>query len=184
MICTFISSNLNHYNNSVPSLLFPSLLSIFQKKALTYTCYQMYARMPTGISPEYIQFRKDNDFESGRGAPHYLLRPETVESFFVLYHLTGDPVYREWGWEVFQAIERYCKTDAGYGQLKDVRRVGRPAEDKMESFFLAETLKYIYLLFDPETPIDLLNKHVFNTEAHPVRTFPAMDKDGVIDLLK
>ena len=144
----------------------------------------MYARMPTGISPEYIQFYPDKDFESGRGAPHYLLRPETVESFFVLYHLTGDPIYREWGWEVFQAIERYCRTEAGYGQLKDVHRVGRPPEDKMESFFLAETLKYIYLLFDPETPIDLLHKHVFNTEAHPVRTFPVMDEDGVIDLLK
>jgi len=153
-------------------------------KALTYTCYQMYSRMPTGISPEFIQFYAGKDFDVGRGAPHYLLRPETVESFFVLYHLTGDPVYREWGWEVFQAIERYCKTDVGYGQLKDVRRVGRPAEDKMESFFLAETLKYIYLLFDPETPIDLLHKHVFNTEAHPVRTFPTMDEDDVINLLK
>lgn len=153
-------------------------------KALTYTCYQMYARMPTGISPEYIQFHEDKDFEIGRGAPHYLLRPETVESFFILYHLTGDPVYREWGWEVFQAIERYCKTNAGYGQLKDVRKLSAPAEDKTESFFFAETMKYLYLLFDPDTPIDLLNKHVFNTEAHPVRIFPAMDAAGVKDLLK
>lgn len=153
-------------------------------KALTYTCYQMYARMPTGISPEYIQFYEGQDFEIGRGAPHYLLRPETVESFFVLYHLTGDPVYREWGWEVFQSIERYCKTTAGYGQLHDVRKLAAPPEDKMESFFFAETMKYIYLLFDPDTPIDLLNKHVFNTEAHPVRIFPAMDAAGVKNLLK
>ena len=156
----------------------------FEKKALTYTCYQMYARMPTGISPEYIQFHDGEDFDIGRGAPHYLLRPETVESFFVLYHLTGDPIYREWGWEVFQAIERYCKTVAGYGQLENVRKTDWPAKDSMESFFLAETLKYLYLLFDPDTPIDLLHKHVFNTEAHPMRIFPAMDQDGVIDLLK
>jgi hypothetical protein len=54
----------------------------------------------------------------------------------------------------------------------------------MESFFFAETMKYLYLLFDPDTPIDLLNKHVFNTEAHPVRIFPAMDAAGVKDLLK
>ena len=53
----------------------------------------------------------------------------------------------------------------------------------MESFFLAETLKYIYLLFDPETEVDILHKHVFNTEAHPVRTFDQMDADGVADLL-
>jgi len=153
-------------------------------KALTYTCYQMYARMPTGISPEYIQFHDGRDFDVGAGAPHYLLRPEAVESFFVLYHLTGDPVYREWGWEVFQSIERYCKTDAGYGQLRDVRQTHEPAEDSMESFFLAETMKYLYLLFDPDTPIDLLHKHVFNTEAHPTRIFPQMDQDGVMDLLK
>lgn len=153
-------------------------------KALTYTCYQMYARMPTGISPEFVQFNERRDLESGNGAPHYLLRPEAVESFFVLYHLTGDPVYREWGWEVFQAIERYCKTSAGYGQLHDVRDLTAKPEDKMESFFLAETLKYLYLLFDPDTPIDLLNKHVFNTEAHPVRIFPAMDNAGVKNLLK
>jgi len=153
-------------------------------KALTYTCYQMYARMPTGISPEFIQVHEGSDFDIGRGAPHYLLRPEAVESFFVLYHLTGDPVYREWGWEVFQAIERYCRTEGGYGSLHDVTRVGAQPDNKMESFFLAETLKYLYLLFDPETPIDLLNKHVINTEAHPVRIFQAMDEAGVMDLLK
>ncbi len=73
----------------------------------------MYARMNTGISAEYIQFKEGSDFKMGNGAPHYLLRPEAVESFFVLYHLTGDPVYREWGWEVFQAIERYCRTEGG-----------------------------------------------------------------------
>lgn len=143
----------------------------------------MYARMATGISPEFVQFYEDKDFDVGRGAPHYLLRPETVESFFVLYHLTGDPVYREWGWEVFQAIERYCRTEAGYGSLSDVRKVLVTPDNKMESFFLAETIKYLYLLFDPDTPIDLLHKHVFNTEAHPVRTFPTLDAAGVRNLL-
>ena len=136
--------------------------------------------METGISPEYVQFYDGRDFDAGRSGHHYLLRPETVESFFVLYHLTGDPVYREWGWEVFQAIEKYCKVIGGYGGIRNVRR-DKPmvdVDDKMESFFLAETLKYLYLLFDPETPIDLLNKHVFNTEAHPIRTFPQMDRDG------
>lgn len=140
--------------------------------------------MNTGIAAEFVQFVPGKDFRIGSGAPHYLLRPETVESFFILYQLTGDPVYREWGWEAFQAIERYCKLEGGYGSLKDVSNTGGRPENKMESFFLAETLKYIYLLFDPETPVDVLNKHVFNTEAHPVRTFSQMDKDGVPDLLK
>jgi len=141
-------------------------------KALTYTCYQTYAQMGTGIAPEFVQFVAGQDFVVGRGAPHYLLRPETVESFFVLYHLTKDPVYREWGWEVFQAIERYCRADGGYGSLHNVQDTTKGPDNKMESFFLAETLKYLYLLFDPDTEIDLLNKHVFNTEAHPMRILP------------
>lgn len=138
--------------------------------------------MASGISPEFVQFSEGKDFEAGRNGHHYLLRPETVESLFVLYQLTGDPVYREWGWEVFQAIEKYCKVNGGYSGIRDVRSATPTTDDKMESFFLAETLKYIYLLFDPDTEIDVLNKHVFNTEAHPMRIFPQMDKDGVLDL--
>ena len=102
-----------------------------------------------------------SDFGIGRGAPHYLLRPETVESFFVLYQLTKDPIYREWGWEVFQSIERFCRTTYGYGALSDVHPRDTNTvtpRDSMESFFLAETLKYLYLLFDPDTPVDLLHK--------------------------
>eukprot|EP00536_Pseudo-nitzschia_multiseries_P015327 jgi/Psemu1/246753/estExt_Genewise1.C_8580005 len=155
-------------------------------KALTYTCYQMYARMPTGIAPEVARFHDglEQDLTPDHNANHYLLRPETVESFFVLYQLTGDPVYREWGWEVFQSIEKYCKAEGGYGSLPDVRQIDGGPKDEMESFFLAETIKYLYLLFDPDTEIDILNKHVINTEAHPMRIFPVMDKEGVKDLLK
>jgi len=139
-------------------------------KALTYTCYQMYARTKTGIAPEFVQFRGADDMVVPGSAPFYILRPETVEAFYYLSVLTGDPIYREWGWEVFQSIEKYCKTKYGYGSLKNVNNVNS-VEDRMESFFLAETLKYLYLLFDPDSEIDILNKHVFNTEAHPVSTF-------------
>jgi Glycosyl hydrolase family 47 len=167
--------------------------------------------MSTGISPEFVQFVKGSDFRIGAGAPHYLLRPETVESFFILNHLTGDPIYRyvlcavwvtagliacrssltfclkrylcrEWGWEVFQSIEKYCKTGVAYGTLKDVSDPNQQPNDKMESFFLAETMKYLYLLFDPDTEIDLLNRHVFNTEAHPIRVFAKIKEEGVRQL--
>ena len=133
----------------------------------------MYARMNTGLSPDFVQFKPDEDFTIG--SSRYLLRPETVESLFILYQLIGDPVYREWGWEIFQAIEKYCKTPFGYGSVRDVSQKTESSpspNNRMESFFLAETLKYLYLLFDPETPIDVLNKHVFNTEAHPFRIIP------------
>jgi hypothetical protein len=64
------------------------------------------------------------------------------------------------------ALARYCKTDAGYAALSDV--VTKSKRDSMESYFLAETLKYLYLLYAPRETLDL-NKVVFNTEAHPLR---------------
>jgi mannosyl-oligosaccharide alpha-1,2-mannosidase len=145
-------------------------------KAITYTCYQMYARFPTGLAPEIARFDgnpKDQDFSPQVST--YLLRPETVESLFILNYLTGDPVYREWGWEIFQAIERFCRTDEGYCQISNVEDIHSLRMDKMESFFLAETLKYLYLLFDPDTKVDILNTHIFNTEAHPLRRFDRLE---------
>ena len=155
-----------------------SLLSAqTHKQALTYTCYQMYARMNTGISAEFVQFVSGKDFQIGRNAPHYLLRPEAFESFYILSHLTGDPVYREWGWECFSAIERYCKTDIAYGSLHDVSNVNGKPENKMESFFLAETLKYLFLLQDPDSEVDLvriLYNHV-KLLLHPLMLNPLTD---------
>ena len=75
--------------------------------------------------------------------------------------------YREWGWEIFQAIETRCKTRWGYGSAPDVRQTRQP-DDRMESFFLAETIKYLYLLQAPDHGIDL-EQYVFNTEAHPLK---------------
>jgi len=136
-------------------------------KQLAYTCYQMYARSKSGLSPEYVKFdTARDDFVKGH-APYFILRPETSETFYILYHLTKDPIYREWGWEIFQAIEEYCKTDAGYAAIRDVDTMKQ--DNRMESFFLAETLKYLYLLQDDTNEIDLLTRHVFNTEAHPLR---------------
>lgn len=145
-------------------------------QALAYTCYQMYARMNTGVSPDSVKFIPQKDLTID--TKENVLRPEAFESFFILNYLTGDPVYREWGWECFSAIQRYCKTNIAYGQLPDVSNPKRQPRDKMESFFLGESLKYLYLLQNPETEVDILNKHVFNTEAHPMRIFPVMDTDN------
>uniref|UniRef100_A0A7S4K3S5 alpha-1,2-Mannosidase n=1 Tax=Odontella aurita TaxID=265563 RepID=A0A7S4K3S5_9STRA len=146
-------------------------------RALAYTCHQMYARQATGISPEIVKFIGNEDFEATTRDSFYILRPEAVESFFVLNQLTGDPIYREWGWEIFQSIERYCRTDIAYGSLQNVNKPNDRPMDKMESFFLAETLKYLYLLQDPDTYIDVLKKHVFNTEAHPLRLLEKVDRN-------
>ncbi len=139
-------------------------------KALTYTCYQMYASTKTGLSPEIVAKWKESGPVPDKSSPYYMLRPEAVESFYILHQLTGDPVYREWGWEVFQSIEKYCKTSIAYGHHPNVQDIHAKPEDNMESFFLGETLKYLYLLFDPDSEVDL-EKYVFNTEAHPLRIF-------------
>jgi len=141
-------------------------------QALTYTCYQMYASSPTGLSPESIQnltAPSNQDFIPSPRGKFYLLRPETVESLYILNFLTGDPIYREWAWEIFEAIETFCKTSIAYAQFEDVTNPTKEPKDSMESFFPAETLKYLYLIFDPESEVDILTKHVFNTEAHPLR---------------
>ncbi|CDS13087.1 hypothetical protein LRAMOSA05271 [Lichtheimia ramosa] len=103
------------------------------------------------------------------GDKRYLLRPETLESLYMLYRITGDPIYQEYGWEIFQAIEQYCKTEAAYASIVNVEmaRRGTNQLDSMESFLFAETFKYLYLLFSPGNVISL-DEYVFNTEAHPL----------------
>ena len=99
---------------------------------------------------------------------HNLLRPELIESLYYMYHLTGDKMYQEWGWNIFQSFEKYTRQTDGYSSINDVRNKDnlRP-RDKMESFFLAETLKYTYLLFDTKNLFSF-DKWIFNTEAHPL----------------
>jgi len=111
--------------------------------------------MATGISPEYVRFSPD--LVPGH-AKYYILRPETIESFFVLNKLTGDPIYREWGWEIFQSLEKYAKTQYAYGHVHDVQVKDAKPDNNMESFFLAETMKYLYLLMDPDTEVDIIHK--------------------------
>ena len=76
------------------------------------TCYQMYARMKTGLAPEFVQFTS-RDLEAGRSAVFNIGRPETVESLFVLWYYTQDPRGREMGWNIFTAFETYAATGSG-----------------------------------------------------------------------
>ena len=136
---------------------------------LTNTCVAFYLRHPTKISPELVLFKGGNDFISGGN--HNILRPETVESLFLMWRKTKDPIYRDWGWEIFQGFEQYSRSKVGYGGVIDVRKERPYRDDTMQSFFLAETLKYLYLLFSEDELLPL-DKWVLNTEAHPLRITP------------
>lgn len=98
----------------------------------------------------------------------YLLRPEAIESVFVMYRTTGDEYWREKGWEMFKAIEKHTIATYGASAISDVTSKKPVALDEMESFWLAETLKYFYLLFS-EPDVVSLDDYVLNTEAHPFK---------------
>ena len=101
---------------------------------------------------------------------HNLLRPETVESLFYLYRLTKDEKYRKWGWNIFQAFEKHTRLkDGGYSSVNNVMDTKNPEfRDKMESFFLGETLKYLFMLFSDNDSVISIDRWVINTEAHPL----------------
>nr|CAD7437405.1 unnamed protein product [Timema bartmani] len=140
---------------------------------LATTCYQTYAQQPTFLSPEITYFNiqegATTDFYVKTNDAHNLLRPELVESLWYMYQLTGNHTYQDWGWQIFQAFEKYAKVINGYTSLGNVRNPQntRP-RDMMESFFLSETLKYLYLLFSDDQQLLSLDTYVINTEAHPL----------------
>ncbi|KAJ8658821.1 hypothetical protein O0I10_005548 [Lichtheimia ornata] len=144
-------------------------------REITRTCYEMYNTTATGLASEIVYFNTQEDSQQDisihPGDRHNLLRPETMESIFLMYRITGDPIYREWGWKIFEAFEKYTKLPGGgYTALRDVTSIPPTQDDRMDTFFLAETLKYLYLLFSPDDMIPL-DHYVFNSEAHPLPVF-------------
>ncbi|KAL2918117.1 hypothetical protein HK105_202531 [Polyrhizophydium stewartii] len=129
--------------------------------ALTRTCFESYQTAFTKLGGEWVNVDQDGNLKITNH--DYLLRPEVVESIFVLWRLTHDQMYRDMAWAVVQALDKRCKTEAGYHGL-DAH--GAP-HDRQESFFLAETLKYLYLTFSDDDVLPL-EQFVLNTEAHPV----------------
>ncbi|KAF2144976.1 glycoside hydrolase family 47 protein, partial [Aplosporella prunicola CBS 121167] len=98
----------------------------------------------------------------------YILRPEAIESVFILYRITGDQQYSERAWRMFENIVANTKTDIAHAGLDDCITPNPPKSDRMESFWLAETLKYFYLIFSDPSLVSL-DEYVLNTEAHPLK---------------
>ncbi|CAL5069834.1 unnamed protein product [Urochloa decumbens] len=143
-------------------------------KELARTCYNFYQTTPTKLAGENYFFHSGQDMSVGTS--WNILRPETVESLMYLWRLTGNKTYQDWGWNIFQAFEKNSRVESGYVGLRDVNTGEK--DNMMQSFFLAETLKYLYLLFSPPSVISF-DEWVFNTEAHPLRIVPIHDNKGV-----
>lgn len=98
-----------------------------------------------GFTPEFYNIPQG---EAGTNRESYPLRPELIESVMYLYRATGDPYLIDVGVDVLRSLQHSAKTTCGYATINDVR--DHRKADRMESFFLAETTKYLYLLFDPD----------------------------------
>ncbi|CAD5224389.1 unnamed protein product [Bursaphelenchus xylophilus] len=102
----------------------------------------------------------------------YPLRPEFIESTYYLWLATKSPFYQHVGMEVMDSINRHTRVICGFATVHDV--LDKSLEDRMESFFLSETCKYLYLLFDENNPVNLHNERlIFSTEGH---VFPISEK--------
>jgi len=118
-----------------------------------------------GIEPEELDYVTMRPVSEG-----YELRPEALESAYYLSRITGDARYRAMARTMLDSLFHYTRAETGFSALASV--VTRERRDRMESYFLAETLKYAYLLFAPPSTLDF-DAVVFNTEAHPLRrTWP------------
>ncbi|KAK3388477.1 glycoside hydrolase [Sordaria brevicollis] len=164
---------------------------------ITNGCVYAYRAMPTGMMPERYNMipcasrenckwdkqiwerekRKRPEWKehlpkgfTTAKDPRYILRPEAIESVFVMWRVTGDQQFQEAAWDMFTAVSNGTMTDFANAAVLDVTRgvYPLPKEDYMESFWLAETLKYFYLAFSPPDVISL-DDFVLNTEAHPFR---------------
>jgi len=142
---------------------FPALLALSgdleRARRLQASSFKMWNLH--GVEPEMLDYKTMRVI-----AGAYHLRPEIVESTYYLYHFTGDGQYRRMGEKLFNDFVKYCRTDGGYAALADVAT--KQQRDEMESFALAETFKYFYLLFATPRTLDF-DRIVFNTEAHPLR---------------
>jgi mannosyl-oligosaccharide alpha-1,2-mannosidase len=162
---------------------------------LALGCAYAYESFPTGVMPERYNMvicpnrqncKWDEDVYAAESAkrkehlerlpkgfttakdPRYILRPEAIESIFVLWRISGNNEFREIAWQMFQAVASATETEIANAAISDVSVVGSEKIDYMESFWMAETLKYFYLVFaDPE--LISLDDFVLNTEAHPFK---------------
>ncbi|KAL7918381.1 glycoside hydrolase [Trichoderma austrokoningii] len=157
---------------------------------LTSGCVWEYDAMPSGIMPESALFvpcakldgpcpfdaermpstddpRRPGGFLNVKSRS-YLLRPEAIESVFYMWRITGDQIWRDTAWRMWESIVRETETELAFAIVKDVTVSLGAKGDSMETFWLGETVKYFYLIFSDFDLISL-DEYVFNTEAHPLR---------------
>ncbi|RDA82461.1 hypothetical protein CP532_4378 [Ophiocordyceps camponoti-leonardi (nom. inval.)] len=143
---------------------YPGLLALAGEVEEAIEANLVYTALWTRYSalPERWSIR-ENNVEAGIG--WWPGRPEFIESTYHIYRATRDPWYLHVGEMVLRDIRRRCYAPCGWAGLQDVRTGEK--QDRMESFFLGETTKYMYLLFDPEHPLNNLDAAFGHDEPRP-----------------
>ena len=167
-------------------------------RELMKTCWGMYKATATGLAADSTYFTIDHEFgtesitrhisasvnwkdkaqgwrsdlEIRDSDSHNRQRSEAIESLFYLWRLTEEPIYREWGWEMFLSFLNYTAAngDAGFVSLTDVNTLPPKQRDNMDGVWLSRTLKYFYLLFSPPDILPL-DSVVFSVGAHSFPRF-------------
>ncbi len=168
-------------------------------RELAKTCMGMYKVTATGLAPEIAHFQLDDppkmyrtkilesksnfeaDVPQGEGwksdfivkdaDSHNLQRPETVESLLYMWRITGDEMYREWGWEMFEAFVKHTivENDGGFSSVENVNTIPPPTKDNMESFWLVSSPVCI---FPPRLLSNLINLTGRNPQVHVPPLWP------------
>ncbi|CAJ0833793.1 21767_t:CDS:10 [Entrophospora sp. SA101] len=152
----YLYRNVNMMSGSyIYGVLAGDLDNAIKSHLIYYNIWKKYQAMPE----RFNFYMKHVEIAS------YPLRPEFVESTYFLYRATRDPFYLEVGEMILQDLETYARVKCGYTSIKNV--LTKKLDDRMETFVLSETFKYLYLLFDTDNMINLLDDNfVFTTEAH------------------
>jgi len=155
-------------------------------------CHQTYNTTVTGLGPLYWAWYDsatntyppdstvdiDNGYRRNaaangefiaNGDEVYASFPESLESWFYAHRITGDPRWADYGWDMFLSLNETARNSVAFATVNNVGMPwGESQSDSLDSFFFAEVLKYMYLMFTDPSVVDL-GQWVFNTECHPVR---------------
>ena len=136
----------------------------------------------TGIGPEAFAYISDDGGYTGGGGlssrqrdfynqhgfyitdSKYILRPEVLESNFYAWRATGDTKYLDNVASAVKSFEEYLQATVAYSGVTNVDNVRSLKDNKMESFWFAEVLKYLYAIFPLSFP------GAFPTDPSPLLT--------------
>lgn len=184
----YVEVDMNQGRNGIPVSLIVSSLSAFWPALQVLAgrvnegieCFEHFLSLQNvhGFLPDIFDL---GTFDMREYARDYPLRPEVIESAYYLHTATKDPKYLHVGKQLLQSLQNISRTDCGYASIADVQ--SRRLDDRMDSYFLAETLKYLYLLFEDALPASFQSQPIFCSDYHrSVTSDGSMDEVGETSL--